>query len=75
MKFELTPYKRNVSEEILIRDLKNVAQKLGCANLSRNQYDSHGQFCADTFVRRFGSWRNALQKAGLEVAKMQRERE
>ena len=74
MKFELTPYKRNVSEEILIHDLKNVAQKLGCANLSRNQYDSHGQFCADIFVRRFGSWRNALQKAGLEVAKMQRER-
>ncbi len=74
MKFELTPYKRNISEKVLVDDLKRVAQKLRRTNLSRSEYDAHGQFCADTFVRRFGSWRNALQKAGLEVAKMHRER-
>ncbi len=42
--------------------------------MSRGEYDAHGKFCADTFTRRFGSWRNALQKVGLEVADMQRER-
>lgn len=70
MKFELTPLKRNVSEQTLLQDLKDVAQKLGVKKLSRGQ----GKFCADTFTRRFGSWRNALQKAELEVAEMQRDR-
>lgn len=74
MKFELTPLKRNVSEHILLQDLKDVAQKLSVKKLSRGQYDVCGKFCADTFTRRFGSWRNALQKVGLEVVEMQKER-
>lgn len=57
MKFELTPLKRNVSEDALLQDLKDVAQKLGVKKLPRGQYDAHGKFCADTFTRRFGSWR------------------
>ncbi|HLD70081.1 MAG TPA: HNH endonuclease [Candidatus Omnitrophota bacterium] len=74
MKFELIPLKRNVSEDILLQDLKNVAQKLGVDKLSRGLYDANGKFSACTIVRRFDSWRNALGKVGLKVSEKQNDR-
>ncbi len=74
MKFELTPYKYNVPENILLSDLKDVAKKLKLSFLPKSEYDLYGNFCSATFLKRFGSWHNALKEAGLEFSPMYREK-
>ena len=66
MKFELEEYHRNTPDDVLLDDLKMIANKLGKKSITRYDYDEHGKFSTTTFVRRFGSWFNALEKAGLE---------
>jgi hypothetical protein len=56
---------RNLPDELLLEDLVRVAKLLKTAKLSRRMYDGQGRFCADTFCNRFGSWRAAVEKAGL----------
>ncbi len=69
MKFELQPYHRDVPEDDLLADLRAVASKLSAASLTQSQYDKHGRFCAATLKKRFGTWNNALDRAGLTAAK------
>jgi hypothetical protein len=69
LKFELQPYHRDVPEGDLLDDLRAVASKLSAASLTQSQYDEHGRFCAATFKKRFGTWNNALRRAGLTAAK------
>ena len=38
MKFELNDYHRNVSDEELLRDVKDTAQKLGKVTLTTDEY-------------------------------------
>lgn len=66
MKFELNDFYRNVSDEILIEDLKSVANQLHKNSVTSTEYTSHGKFNAKTFMKRFGGWLNTLEKAGLE---------
>lgn len=68
-RYELEPLHRNVPDEELVRDLKSVAEKLGATSVSISAYDTHGKFYASTLQRRFGSWRNALTRAGLVAPK------
>lgn len=69
MKYELEPYNRNCSDEVLLGDLKSVAQRLGQSRVTRDDYERHGRFSHATISRRFGSWNAALEKAGLGVQK------
>lgn len=66
MKFELREYHRNTPEDALINDLKRVASLLKKDSVIKSEYKKHGRFYPETLRRRFGSWFEALEKAGLE---------
>ncbi len=66
MKFELEEYHRGITDDELIADLKRVASEFNKNSLTRDDYDEKGKYGKTTYLRRFGSWFNALEKAGLE---------
>lgn len=65
MKFELETYNRNIPDEKLVEDLKRVASEIN-KSPTIDEYNERGSFHATTITRRFGSWFNALEKAGLK---------
>jgi hypothetical protein len=67
MKYELEPDNRNCSDDVLLNDLKLVAQRLGKSSLTREEYSQHGRFSAHTIFKRFGSWNLALEKSSLVI--------
>ncbi len=69
MKFVLEPDNRNRPDSELLDDLRSLAKRIGKSTLTRDEYEAHGRFNAHTLQKRFGSWNNALAKAGLEPAK------
>lgn len=65
-KFKLTRVSgQPVSDAELLADLKRVAEMLDSLNISQPKYRELGQYADTTIARRFGSWNNALLKAGL----------
>ena len=66
MKFELEEYHRGITNEELVAELKLIALKLNKVALKRSDNDEHGKYGTTTYIRRFGSWFKALEKAGLE---------
>lgn len=67
MKYELNFRNNTGTDQELLDDLKNVADKLGRDNLTGREYDEFGRFSSATIARRFGKWNNALEKAGLNI--------
>lgn len=68
MKYQLKDFNRNIPDIELLEDMKAVAAKLGVDKLSSRDYDSNGgKYTAGTIGVRFGSWNNALEKAGLKL--------
>lgn len=57
-----------VSDVDLLADLKQVATRLGSQSVSQPKYRECGKYADTTIARRFGSWNNALLKAGLMVS-------
>jgi hypothetical protein len=57
-----------VSDEELIADLRRVAGEFGKNTVPRPQYQSLGQYAYNTLEKRFGSWNEALGRAGLEIS-------
>lgn len=57
-----------VSDSDLLADLKHVAGALGLQSVSQPKYREYGKYSESTIVRRFGSWNNALLKAGLGIS-------
>ena len=57
------------SSDKLISDLKRVAAKLHANAVTFRQYQEKGEYSTGTFIKRFGSWNNALEKAGLLLSK------
>jgi len=57
-----------VSSEELLDDVRRAAESAGTKSLSSKLYPTYGKYCATTVSERFGSWNNALMKAGLEIA-------
>lgn len=57
-----------VSNDELISELQSLAQKLGYSPLSV-EMDSLGKYSKTIYFRRFGSWKNALNKANLPPPK------
>ena len=66
MKFELNIQQRNISNDVLIKDLQQVAEKLNKKSITQDEYSLHGQYNSCTIVRRFKTWKNAIESAGLE---------
>lgn len=76
MKFELKKYNRstpkdyrNVTNDDLIADLRDVANKLQKKSVPHTDYDQHGKFRSNIFSERFGGWNNALKMSGLQINK------
>jgi hypothetical protein len=69
MKFELEPHNRGVSDEVLLDDLRKVANKLGKEFLTQEEYNNNGgRFAAATIKKRIG-WCKAHELAGLKKNK------
>jgi hypothetical protein len=58
--------KQLVSDEELIQDIQRVAEKVDGPPLIR-EYREHGKYSDDTLIRRFGSFNDAVDAAGLEA--------
>ena len=76
MKFELKKYNRgtpkdyrNITDDELINDLRQVANKLQKDSVTHTEYDQQGKFNSYIFSKRFGGWNNALGMTGLQVNK------
>jgi hypothetical protein len=57
-----------VSDEELLDDLRRVAVQLGKNTVGQKEYRKVGKYDDTTPTRRFGSWNNALSKAGLTIS-------
>lgn len=55
-----------VSTDDFLDDLKRVANEISKKSVTLDEYNERGKFHGTTFVRRFGSWFDALEKAGLQ---------
>jgi len=68
-RYQLEPLHRNTPDEELLGDLKRVAAELDAITVTIAQYDKLGRFYASTLQRRFGSWHQSLERAGLAVTR------
>lgn len=66
MKFELEEHHRDIDEKELLNDLKRVASKLKKNSVTCREQNKYGEYSITPFKKRFGSWFNALKKAGLQ---------
>ncbi len=65
MKFELNDYKKELTDEEIIEDIKRVAQELEHDYISISTYRKCGKFSQTAIQGHFGTWKNALSLAGL----------
>lgn len=69
MKFEVKKVNRNVSNEELLADVKNIASKYGLTTMSQEVYTQYGKYHPCTFLRRFGSWFKVLELCELKPSR------
>ena len=67
--YELEPHHRNVSNEAFLADLKRVAAEIGRDTVTIDQYNERGQYHASSLIRRFKSWFQTLEQAGLRPSR------
>ena len=60
-------FKYSFSDEDVIADLKRVAQIMNKATLKRDEYSLYGEYHASTLTRKYGSWNNVLELAGMKL--------
>lgn len=64
-KFILKKIHRDTPEKELLEDLVRVSQEVGRSQISTKEYNQLGSFTSSTYKNRFGSFKIALEKAGL----------
>jgi 5-methylcytosine-specific restriction endonuclease McrA len=69
MKFEIDLHHRDVPDESLIHDVKEVAKRTGRDTVTMREYETFGKYHPTTLRRRFRSWFTVLQKAGLQKSR------
>ncbi|WP_321821888.1 MULTISPECIES: homing endonuclease associated repeat-containing protein [unclassified Burkholderia] len=57
-----------VSDEELLADLRSTATDMGKLTIGQKDYLRLGKYDVSTAIRRFGSWNEALIRAGLAVS-------
>lgn len=67
MQFKLRTNARYFSNREILEDLKKVAKTLRKNTVSFREYLEYGMFSTKVFRNRFGTWNNALRKAGLGI--------
>jgi Homing endonuclease associated repeat/HNH endonuclease len=53
------------SDDAILEEVRRLAATLGKTSLSRRDVDATGRISSATLIKRFGSMRHALQRAGL----------
>ena len=71
MKFELKDYRKNITDDELLTDIKQVAKQLDQNFVTARQQDRFGRYYSSTIQRRFGTWLKAIEKAGLQKTQQQ----
>ena len=71
LEIKFVPQCRQGTDQELIDDLRWVGRQMNARTLSRHEYRMRGRFGDATIFRRFGSWNQALKKAGLEPSRYQ----
>lgn len=66
MKFKLETHSRNTPDVELLDELRRVALHLHKATVTINEFNDHATFHSTTLSRRFGTWMEALDAAGLQ---------
>ncbi len=66
--FEFKEYRRSITDEELLSDLRQVASALGLKKVSQSIYGNNGKYEYSIIINRFGSWNAALKKADLEIS-------
>lgn len=56
------------TEDELIAELRRVSQQLGKLSMTSEEYERFGKYSRGPFLRVFGTWTNALKKAGLALS-------
>jgi hypothetical protein len=69
MKFQLKPWNKDLTNDEVLTDLRRVAAELGKSNITYDEYEANGLCSCRLLERRFGSWNDALAKAGLPVSR------
>ena len=67
MKFILNDYKKELSDEEIIQDIKNTSERLKKDRISISEYRKYGKYSQSAIQGHFGTWINALKKAGLRT--------
>jgi hypothetical protein len=60
---------KQMTDAELIDELRRVASNLGRDVVTTREVDEHSRVGSAIFRRRFGSWKSAMESAGLEVAR------
>ena len=69
MHFKLRINARYFSDDELLDDLRKAAKALGKSTIQQREYLKAGNFSCKPYINRFGSWNNAVKKAGLDTVK------
>lgn len=65
----LSTYVKTLPDAVLLADLRRVAEAVSPETVSVSRYRDLGTHDVGTFLDRFGSWRDAMDAAGLELSK------
>ncbi len=57
-----------ISEQEILDDLNRVSKELDTNKITQKLYGKNGLYDVTTASRKFGSWNNALEKAGLKMS-------
>jgi hypothetical protein len=68
-KFIVKINERNIPVETLLKDLREVATQLCQDTVTTYQYNEFGKYNSSTYIRKFGSWFNALEQANLKKSR------
>ena len=60
-------FKYDFSDEDVVIDLKRVAEITGTETPTAREYNSHGRYYSTTLIRRYGTWSNILELAGMKA--------
>lgn len=69
MLLEYTDRTSGVTDDELMSDLQRASKETGKQSLTIAEYKEYGQYSPTTVTNHFGTWNNALSRAGLQISK------
>lgn len=63
----MNEYHRNISDEDFLNDMRRVADMVHSQILTIETYNKYGKYHNSTISHRFGSWKEAISRAGLRT--------